>query len=91
MDFVQPLAAIVLVMALLGGALLVLKRRGNASFHLARSSSGAPRKLELIERVSLGPQHAIHLVRAGDRLVLIATTPSSCQILDHPIGNGDLP
>jgi flagellar biogenesis protein FliO len=76
MDLIQPLAAIVLVAALLGGALFLLKKRG-----------GAPlpglRRLEVIERVSLGPQHALHLVRAGDRLVLIATAPSSCQVLDY--------
>jgi flagellar biogenesis protein FliO len=77
MDFLQPLAAIVLVMGLLGGALFLLKRRG-----IARISSGTPRRLELIERVALGPQHALHLVRAGDKLVLIATAPSSCQVLD---------
>jgi hypothetical protein len=39
----------------------------------------------VIERVSLGPHHALHLVRAGDRLVLIATAPSACQLLDHAV------
>ena len=76
MDLIQPLAAILFVAALLGGVLLLLKRRGGGSTGLAR-------RLEVIERVSLGPHHALHLVRAGDRLVLIATAPSSCQLLDH--------
>jgi flagellar biogenesis protein FliO len=76
MDLIQPLAAIVFVAVLLGGALYLLKKRGGA---------GLPglRRLEVIERVSLGPQHALHLVRAGDRLVLIATAPASCQFLDY--------
>jgi flagellar biogenesis protein FliO len=92
MDPMQPLLAIALVMALLGGALFVLKRRGAASFHLpgvsGRSNNGLKR-LELMERISLGPHHALHLVRAGERCVLIATSPSSCQLLDNSISAGE--
>lgn len=77
-DLIQPLAAILVVAALLGGVLFLLKKRGSAS-------SGASRRLEVIERVSLGPHHALHLVRAGDRLVLIATAPAACQLLDHAV------
>ena len=76
MDLIQSFAGVVLVLALLGGALLVLKRHG-----LTLPPQGV-RKLEVIERVSLGPHHALHLVRAGDRCVLIATAPSFCQVLD---------
>lgn len=83
MDVVQPLAAIVLVMALLGGALLLLKKRGAASFRMPGVSGSAARKLEVMERISLGPQHSLHLVRAGDRLLLVATAPNSCQFLDY--------
>jgi flagellar biosynthetic protein FliO len=78
MDLVQPLAAIFFVAALLGGVLFLLKKRGGVS-------SSRSRRLEVIERVSLGPHHALHLVRAGDRLVLIATAPSACQLLDHAV------
>ena len=83
MDVVQPLAAIILVMALLGGALLMLKKRGAASFRLPGISASVPCTLEAVERLSLGPQHALHLVRAGDRLLLVVTAPNSCQLLDH--------
>ena len=79
MDLIQPFAGIVLVMALLGGALMILKRRGIV---VPRLQSGGVKKLEVMERVSLGPNHALHLVRTGDRCVLIATGPSSCQLLD---------
>lgn len=82
MDLIQPLAGIVFVGALLGGALLVLKKRG------AVGRPGA-RRLEVIERVPLGPQHALHLVRLGDRILLVATAPSSCQILDQPVALGE--
>jgi len=76
MDAFQPFAAIVLVMALLGGALWALKKR------IPGISVAAPRRLEVMERISLGPQHSLHLVRAGDRLLLVATAPNSCQLLD---------
>ena len=79
MEVIQPFAAIVLVMTLLGGALLLLKKRGGATL---RFPAAGPRRLEVIERVSLGPQHALHLVRTGDRVVLIATAPNSCQLLE---------
>ncbi len=81
MDLLQPFAAIILVMALLGGALFLLKKRGAASFRLPGISVGT-RQLEVVERVSLGPQHALHLVRMGERRVLIATGPASCQVLE---------
>lgn len=85
MDTLQPIAAIVLVMALLAGVLILLRRRGAATFRLPGTSGSSPRRLEVIERVSLSPQHALHLVRAGGRLLLVGTAPNSCQLLDDSI------
>jgi hypothetical protein len=82
MDLIQPLAAIVFVGGLLGGVLLLLRSRRAAAV------SGG-RHLEVIERVALGPQHALHLVRAGRRVVLIATAPSACHILDQAVEIGE--
>lgn len=79
MDAIQPLAAVVLVLALLGGVLALLRRRGVVSF----DSRPASRRMVVVERVALGPQHALHLVRTGGRLLLVATAPGSCQLLDH--------
>jgi len=79
MDAVQPLAAVVLVMALLGGVLVMLRRRGVVSF----DSRATARRMVVVERVALGPQHALHLVRTSGRLLLVATSPGSCQLLDH--------
>ena len=87
MEVIQPFAAIVLVMSLLGGALLLLKKRSGATL---RFPAAGPRRLEVIERVSLGPQHALHLVRTGDHVVLIATAPNSCQLLESALPSGDL-
>ena len=80
MDVFGQFAAIGFVLALLAAALFLLKKRGALSWRTAAVGSG--RRLEVIERVALGPQHALHLVRAGDRLVLIATAPAACQLLD---------
>jgi len=71
----QSFAGVVLVLALLGGTLMLLKKRRGLQ-------TSQIRKLEVMERVSLGPHHALHLVRTGDRCVLIATAPSFCQVLD---------
>ncbi|HEY3823200.1 MAG TPA: flagellar biosynthetic protein FliO [Bryobacteraceae bacterium] len=80
MDVVQPVAAIFLVLALLSGALLTLKKRGVVSRNIV-----AGHRLEVVERIALGPHHALHVVRAGDRFLLVATAPNSCQLLDHTV------
>jgi flagellar biogenesis protein FliO len=87
MDILQPIAAILLVMALLAAVLVLLKRRGAAVFRLP-GVSGSTRRLEVVERVSLGPQHALILVRAGQRTLLVGTAPNSCQILEGSFGDG---
>ena len=82
MELLQPFAAILLVMALLGGALYVLKRRGAVSFQVPGLQGPGARQIEVLERVPLGPHHTLHLVRVGERRVLIATAPGSSQVLD---------
>jgi flagellar biogenesis protein FliO len=81
MDFLQPLAAVGFVMALLGAALMVLKKRGAASFRLSGLYGAAPRRMEAVERLSLGPHHALHLIRLGERSIVVATGPGSLQVL----------
>ncbi len=86
MQLTEQIGMVLLVFALLGGLLWFARRRGMASFPIAslRRSSNSKR-LEVLERVPLTPQHALHLVRVADRTVLIATAPSSCTLLDAPI------
>ena len=80
MELLQPLAAVVLVLALLCGALFLLKKRGAATFQLPRlASPQSPRRMEVLERVTLGPQQALHLVRVGDRSIVIVTSASTAQ------------
>ncbi|MDE3197506.1 MAG: FliO/MopB family protein [Acidobacteriota bacterium] len=80
MDTLQPILAVILVLALLGGSLLLLRKRGAAAFHLPKLG-GAQRRLEMIERLPLGPQHAVHLVKVDGRTLVIATAPGGCSVL----------
>ena len=81
-DILQPAAAVILVLGLLGALLYALRRRGMASFSVLPARQGTPRQMKVVERVPLGAQHALHLVRVGEKLILVATAPGSCQLLD---------
>lgn len=84
-DILQPVAAVLLVLSLLGGVLYFLRTRGVASFPNAAIPFGrqaSPRQLKVVEKLPLGAQHALHLIRVGDRHILVATAPGSCQMMD---------
>jgi flagellar biosynthetic protein FliO len=85
MQLTEQLGMVLLVFGLLGGLLWFAKRRGLASFATSTRRGGNGRRLEVLERVPLTPQHALHLVRVAERTVLIATAPSSCTLLDAPV------
>jgi flagellar biogenesis protein FliO len=88
MQLTEQIGMVLLVFALLGGLLWFAKRRGLASipsFPKGLGRGGNGRRLEVLERVALTPQHALHLVRVSERTVLIATGPSSCTLLDAPV------
>ena len=38
--------------------------------------------MELVERVALGPAHALHLVRLGTRGLLIASHAGGCTLVE---------
>ena len=84
MQLTEQIGMVLLVFALLGGLLWFSKRRGLAAFSMG-GRGGSGRRLEVLERVSLTPQHAVHLVRVSNRTVLIATAPSSCTLLEGPV------
>lgn len=75
--------AIFLVLGLLIGGLWLLRRQGIASVRWgsAKTLRGA-RRMELLERLPLSPQHSLHLVRVEDQLILIGVSPASCAQLD---------
>ncbi|HTC32049.1 MAG TPA: flagellar biosynthetic protein FliO [Bryobacteraceae bacterium] len=85
MQLTEQIGMVLLVFALMGGLLWFAKRRGMASFPMGVRRGANGRRLEVLERVPLTPQHALHLVRVAERTVLIATAPSSCTLLDAPV------
>ncbi|HLW77586.1 MAG TPA: flagellar biosynthetic protein FliO [Bryobacteraceae bacterium] len=76
--------SILLVFALLGAALWVL-RRGAAGGLRVTSPFGKrasrAKGLMSIERLVLTPQHSLHIVRIQGREVVVATHPHGCTLL----------
>jgi flagellar biogenesis protein FliO len=87
MDSIQSLLAVLFVLGLLGATLLMLRRRALVQWRMPARAPLAERRMQVIEKMTLGPHHALHLVRIGEKSVLVATTPTSCQVLDGRILN----
>jgi flagellar biogenesis protein FliO len=79
MDLLQGLTASLLVLLALGGTVMFLRSRGLARFEVGRRTT--PRRMESIERLSLTPQHALHLVRVEGKLLIVASAPNGCNIV----------
>ena len=75
MDLLQQLAAVGTVLALLGAVLWLQKRK-----NLLVPRRTGPRQIEVVERVALGPQHSLALVRVNGAMVLVGTGPGVCEI-----------
>jgi flagellar biosynthetic protein FliO len=78
---VQQLMAVVLVLGLLFGALWLLRRKSLSGFALLPKQAGGVRQLRVIERVSLSPQHSVHLVQVADTLLVVGVSPAGCNSL----------
>ena len=83
MESMQQGLSVVLVLALLGGTLWWLRRKGVARFGLRAVQSGRIRRLRSLERLALTPQHSLHLVQVEGRTLLIATSPGGSAILEN--------
>ncbi len=83
METLQQSGAVALVLALLLLTLWWLRRRGLAgltgSLPVIRKTNA--RRLESLERLPLGPQHTLHLVRLGGAALLISASPSGCALV----------
>ena len=78
----RQMLAVSIVMALLAGLLVWLRRRGMARFRIGLPGRQAARSLEALERLPLTPHHSLHVVRMGGRGLLIGVSPSGCSVLD---------
>lgn len=79
MEVVGQLTAVAAVLGLLAASLWWLRRRGFAAPVLARRSHG--RLLKSLERLPLGPQHTLHLIRLGEKALVIGCSPAGCTVL----------
>jgi flagellar biosynthetic protein FliO len=79
MEAIQQTGAVAAVLALLLLTLWWLRRRGVTGMTLGRKSTA--RRLENLERLPLGPQHALHLVRLGGSALLISSSPAGCALI----------
>lgn len=80
MDTIQQLAGIVFVFALLGTAIVWLRRK-NLIFMGRPSKVADVNRLQVTDRVRLTPQHSLHVLRAGEREFIIATHAAGCTLL----------
>ena len=79
----EQILAIFIVLGLLISGLWLLRRKGFASVKLGLAKGlGGARRMELLERMPLTPQHSLHLVRVEGRLILIGVSPGSCAQVD---------
>jgi len=88
MDVVRQVFSVLLVFALLGSFLWVLRRRGRISFRtgpfaraLGKRVLRSTRSMVTLERLALTPQHTLHIVRIHEREVLVVTHPKGCSII----------
>src|ERR1039458_5158722 len=80
MDWSGQMGGVGAVLGLLAATLCWLRRRGIAGILPARRA--ARRRMECLERLALGPQHTLHLVRLGDRTMLVAASPAGCALVE---------
>jgi len=86
METFQQIAVALLVLGLLGGLLYWLRAKGFAVFGVKDARRGGDRRMQSLERLALSPQHSLHLIRVGERALLVAVSPGGCTVVD----TGDL-
>ena len=79
MEVIEQIAAVGGVLTLLLATLWWLRRHGFAAVSLGKKPDG--RKLECVERLTLGPQQTLHLVRLGETALLVASSPAGCSLV----------
>jgi flagellar biogenesis protein FliO len=83
MDFWGQMASVGGVLILLAVTLWWLRRRGFAAggFTAVVRCNGRRRQMETVERLPLGPQHSLHLIRFGEQALVVACSPSGCTVV----------
>lgn len=82
MDGVQQAFGVLIVLALLGALVWVLRRKGLLAANTGRRGRYAGLHFEVVQRLPLTPQHSLHLVRLAGHAVLVAVSPGGCTAID---------
>jgi flagellar biogenesis protein FliO len=80
LEWIRQTAGVAVAMLLLAGAAWWLKRSGPMARGIARGRGR--RRLEAVERLPLGPQHTLWLVRVGARGMLVGLSHAGCTVLE---------
>jgi flagellar biosynthetic protein FliO len=84
MEMFQQLIIVAVILGGLCAAMWFLKRKGWARTTIRRSRGDGQPRLEVIDRLSLTPNHSLHLVRLADRTLLVGVSPNGCNLLECP-------
>jgi len=85
MSMGDQLASVLGVLAILIAVLLLLSRKGALRLNFGGRNGSRTKKLEVVERLPLTPQHSLHLVRLADRLILLGVSPAGCNLLQNDV------
>lgn len=78
MEFLQQSLAVLTVFAALAGTVWILRKRGMAQLILTPKGT---RRMQVIERLPLTGQHALHLIQIEDKILIVASAPGGCSVL----------
>jgi hypothetical protein len=79
MEMMDPMPAVVAVLAVVSTALWWLRKKGGwglAPKLLPKGARRSSRRLASVERLALSPHHVLHLVRLDERVILVAQSPA---------------
>ena len=75
MEIAEQIAGILAVFGLLAFAVWTLGKKNGRPWFGFRNRAKLEGGMTVADRLVLTPQHSLHLVRVGDRMVLLATHP----------------
>ena len=81
MEPLRQIFAVLLVLGLLGGTLYWLRSKGAARLTVKGFGRSNNRQMRSVEQLRLTPQHSLHLVHVGDKVLLVALSPGGCSVL----------
>jgi len=81
MESIRQVLAVLLVLGCLGGTLYWLRSKGAARLSVRGFGRSANRQMRLLEQLRLAPQHSLHMVKVGDKVLLVALSPGGCSVL----------